>query len=144
MTLTTEARDLMNEMLALYSTIASDARNYLAREASDKAAGIIAMVAHQWVVCLNEPGYNMAVEVAGNTARLKGVAGNLIGTSQYTREGAAKVIAFWKKNAPESTRDVVAVRNIDLVRARLAEAERQIEFIKTRVAEVHSESDARE
>jgi hypothetical protein len=139
--MTTETDDspeaLKTRLIGLYTTILNEANEYLDREERTRAAGIVVVAAHRWAVVLDEAGFGSHVHAesngkGGQSFTLKQVKGNLTGTSLFEREGAEKVAAYWSANAPDSLKKVRVILDIDLVKARKADAESQIAFLKGR------------
>lgn len=129
---TDSTNSLIADLLAKYGKILADANEYLDREARTKAAGITYCAAHRWAVVIDDTGCGSSVSLDNKKLCIKVVPGHLCGISLYTRLDANNIAAAWAEWAPSSIKKVKVMLDIDLVKARKADAENQIAFLSNR------------
>jgi hypothetical protein len=126
---------LKTRLLGIYNRLLDEANEYLDREQRSREAGVVCVAAHRWAIVLDDAGCGTAIHserpaTGGQSFTLRQVRGHLCGTSLFEREGAEAVAAYWSANAPDNLKKVRVILDIDLVKARKADAEAQIAFLK--------------
>lgn len=117
----------LDEMVGLYQKTLAEANEYLDREDRTRAAGITVCAAHRFAVVLDDAACGASVSLdADMKLCIKVVPGHLCGISLFTRVDAERVAALWSEKAPPSLQAVKVILDIDLVRARKADAEATI------------------